>query len=167
MSYYWFNRQGSLQKAKDWYHDCGVKEKAAECYLKNKDFIKEKANDKYKNLSEEKEAKKKKKKNRKNRYKNMEKAKIFLYNIKMSEKTLKFDNVEVNKKEFDASKQAIDLNLVDTDKVLTSDKFKHSDNDFKYFIGYKEDNIIRPLSIVLPQMSGYITYFEAGGKNVF
>ena len=97
----------------------------------------------------------------------MEKAKIFLYNIKMSEKTLKFDNVEVNKKEFHASKQAIDLNLVDTDKVLTSDKFKHSDNDFKYFIGYKEDNIIRPLSIVLPQMSGYITYFEAGGKNVF
>ena len=62
MSYYWFNRQGSLQKAKDWYHDCGVKEKAAEYYLKNKDFIKEKANDKYKNLSEEKEAKKKKKK---------------------------------------------------------------------------------------------------------
>ena len=97
----------------------------------------------------------------------MEKAKIFLYNIKMSEKTLKFDNVEVNKKEFDASKQAIDLNLVDTDEVLTSDKFKHSDNDFKYFIGYKEDNIMRPLSIVLPQMSGYITYFEVGGKNVF
>ena len=41
----------------------------------------------------------------------------------MSEKTLKYDNVEVNKKEFHASKQAIDLNLVDTDKIVISDKF--------------------------------------------
>ena len=31
----------------------------------------------------------------------------------MSEKTLKFDNVEVNKKEFHTSKKAIALNLVD------------------------------------------------------
>ena len=58
MRYYWFNRQESLQKAKDWYHNCGVKEKAAEYCLKNKDVIKEKENDKYKNLLEEKEAKK-------------------------------------------------------------------------------------------------------------
>ena len=62
----------------------------------------------------------------------------------MSEKTLKFDNVEVNKKELHTCKQAIDLNLVDTAKVLISDKFKHSDNDSKYF-GYKEDNPITPL----------------------
>ena len=34
----------------------------------------------------------------------------------MSEKTLKFDNIEFNKKEFDASKQAIDLNLVNLKK---------------------------------------------------
>ena len=31
----------------------------------------------------------------------------------MSGKTLKFDNIEVNKKEFHNSKQAIDLNSVD------------------------------------------------------
>ena len=37
---------------------------------------------------------------------------IFFYSIKMSKKTLKFDQVEVNKKEFDASKQPIALNLV-------------------------------------------------------
>ena len=84
----------------------------------------------------------------------------------MSEKTLKFDNVEVNKKEFCASKQAIDLNLVDTDKIVISDKFKHSDNGSKYFIGYKEDNVVRPLGIVLPQLSGYIKYFDDGRKNV-
>ena len=40
MSYYWFNRQELLQKAKDKYHDKGGKEKAAEYYMKNKDVIK-------------------------------------------------------------------------------------------------------------------------------
>ena len=45
-----------------------------------------------------------------------------------------------------------------------SDKFKHSDKGFKYFIDYEENDIIRPLCIVLPQMSGYIKYFDSGGK---
>ena len=84
----------------------------------------------------------------------------------MSEKTLKFDNSEVNKKEFHFSKQGITLNLVNVNQILISDKFKHNDRSFKYFIGYKDDNIIRPLCIILPQMSGYIKYFDDGGKNM-
>ena len=59
MSYYWFNRQELLQKAKDKYNNCGGKEKAVEYYLNNKDVIKEKANNKYKNLSEEEKRHKK------------------------------------------------------------------------------------------------------------
>ena len=54
----------------------------------------------------------------------------------MSEKTLKFNNIRVNKKEFHKSKQAIDLDLVNVDQIVVSDKFKHSDESFKYFIGY-------------------------------
>ena len=42
MSYYWFNRQELLQKAKGKYCNCGGKEKAAEYYLQNKDVIKTK-----------------------------------------------------------------------------------------------------------------------------
>ena len=85
----------------------------------------------------------------------------------MSEKTIKFGDVTVTKKEFHASKQAISLNLVDIDKVVVSEKFKHSDNGSKYFIGYlDDDDIIRPLCIILPQMSGYIKYFDNGGKNM-
>ena len=53
MSYYWFNRQEILQKVKERYS----KEKAVEYYLKNKEAIKEKARDLYKNLSEEKKNK--------------------------------------------------------------------------------------------------------------
>ena len=46
------------------------------------------------------------------------------------------------------------------------DKFKHSDGGFKYFIGYKEGKIIKPLCIILLQMTGYIKHFENGGKNM-
>ena len=84
----------------------------------------------------------------------------------MSEKTLKFDNIRVNKKEFHKSKQPIDLMSVNVDQIVVSDKFKHSDEGFKYFIGYQEDEIVKPLCIILPQMSGYIKYFENGGKNM-
>ena len=59
MSYYWFNRQELLQKAKEKYHNCGGKKRAAEYYIENKDVVKENANNKYNNLSkEQKEAKK-------------------------------------------------------------------------------------------------------------
>ena len=47
-----------------------------------------------------------------------------------------------------------------------SDKFKHSDDGFKYFIGYKESEIVKPLCIILPQTTGYIKYFENGGKKM-
>ena len=82
----------------------------------------------------------------------------------MSEKTLKLDNIRVNKKEFHTSKQPIDLALVNVDQIVIFDKFKHNDDGFKYFIGYKESEIVKSLCIILPQMSGYIKYFENGGK---
>ena len=84
----------------------------------------------------------------------------------MSEKTLQFNNIRVNKKEFHKSKQPIDLMSVNVDQIVTSDKSKHSDECFKYFIGYQEGEIIKPLCIILPQMSGYIKYFENSGKNM-
>ena len=74
----------------------------------------------------------------------------------MSEKTLKFYNIKINKKEFNKSKQAIDLDSVDTDQIVVSDKFRHSEEGYKYFIGYQEDEIVKP------QMNGYIKYFENG-----
>ena len=83
----------------------------------------------------------------------------------MSEETLKFNNIRVNKKEFHISKQPIDLDLVTVDQIVVSDKFKHSDNCFKYFIGYQEGKVVKPLCIFLPQMSGYIKYFQSGKKK--
>ena len=84
----------------------------------------------------------------------------------MSEKTLKFNNIRVNKKEFHKSKQPIGLMSVNVNQIVVSDKFKHSDEGFKYLIGYQEGKIVKPLCIILPQMSGYIKYFENGIKNM-
>ena len=84
----------------------------------------------------------------------------------MSEKTLKFHNIRVNKKGFHKSKQPINLMSVNVDQIVVPDKFKHSDKGFKCFIGYQDDEIVEPLCIILPQMNGYIKYFEKGGKNM-
>ena len=56
--------------------------------------------------------------------------------------------------------------LVNVDQIVISEKFKHSDDGFKYFIGYKEGEIVKPLCIILPQMSGYMKYFKKGAKSM-
>ena len=84
----------------------------------------------------------------------------------MSEKTLKFNDIRLNKKEFHKSKEPIDLLSVNVDQIVVSDKFKHNNEGFKYFIGHLKSEIVKPLCIILPQMSGYIKYFENGSKNM-
>ena len=71
----------------------------------------------------------------------------------MIEKTRKFDNVMVNKKEFQKFKQPTDLMSINVDQIVISDKFKHSEEGFKYSIGYQEGEIVKPLYIILAQMS--------------
>ena len=84
----------------------------------------------------------------------------------MTKKTLKFNNIRVNKKKFHKSKQPIDLMSVNVDQIVISEKFKHNNDSFKYFIGYQEGKIVKPLCIILRQMSGYIKYFEYRGMNM-
>ena len=85
----------------------------------------------------------------------------------MGEKTLKLINIRVNKKEFHKSKQLTGLMLVNTEHIVTfSNKFKYSGKGFKYFIGYQDNEIVKPLCIILPQISRYIKYFENAGKSM-
>ena len=62
----------------------------------------------------------------------------------MSEKRLKCDNIRLDKKEFHKSKQPNNLDLLNVDKIVVFDTFKHSDYGFKYFIGYKEGQTVKP-----------------------
>ena len=84
----------------------------------------------------------------------------------MSEKTLKFNNIRLHRKEFHKSKEPIDLLSVNVDHIVVSDKFKRNNEGFKHFIGYLKGGIVKPWCIILPQLSGYIKYFENGGKNM-
>ena len=63
----------------------------------------------------------------------------------MSEETLTFDNTRVTKKKFHNSKQPIDLMSVNEDQIVVSDKLKHNNEGFKYFIDYQEGKIVKPL----------------------
>ena len=84
----------------------------------------------------------------------------------MSPKEIKFGDKEVNKKEFYLSKQAIFLDSVDLSKIVVSNKYKINDTTYKYFCGYLNNDVIQPLCVILSQMSGYIKYFDDGGKNM-
>ena len=79
---------------------------------------------------------------------------------------MKFNKIRRKKKEFHQSKEPVDLLSVNVDQILVSDKLKRNNEGFKYFIGYLEGEIVKPLCTILPQMSGYIKYFENDGKNM-
>ena len=68
----------------------------------------------------------------------------------MGLKKIKFGDKEVNKKDFYSLKQAIPL-----DSVF-----------WKYLCGYLNNDVIQPLCVILPHMSGYIKYFDNDNKNM-
>ena len=60
----------------------------------------------------------------------------------MTKKSLKFNNIRVNKKKFHMSKKAIDLIMsVNVNKLVVSEKFKLNNKVSKYFIGYQKREI--------------------------
>ena len=84
----------------------------------------------------------------------------------MNSQKIKLGDKEVYKKEFYSSKEAILLDSVDLSKIVVSNKWKIDDTTYKYFCGYLNNDIIQPLCVILPQMSGYIKYFDDGGKKM-
>ena len=84
----------------------------------------------------------------------------------MSSQKIKFGDKEVDKKTFYSSKEAILLDSVDLSKIVVSSRWKLNDTTYKYFCGYLNKDVIKPLCVILPQMNGYIKYFDDGGKNM-
>ena len=75
---------------------------------------------------------------------------------------LNFGDADVSKKEFYESKKAVNLSEIDVNKIVVSNKIKGNNETSKVFIGCLDDisGIVTPLCIILPQMSGWIKYFE-------
>ena len=57
------------------------------------------------------------------------------------------------------------LDSVDLNKIVVSNKWNINDK-YLYLCGYLNNGVIQPLCVILPQMSGYIKYFDDGGKNM-
>ena len=71
------------------------------------------------------------------------------------------------KKKFYSSKEAILLDSADLSKIVVSSRWKLNDTTYKYYCGYlNNDGIIKPFCVILPQMNGYVKYFDNGGKNM-
>ena len=84
----------------------------------------------------------------------------------MSSQKINFGDKEVDGKIFYSSKQAISLDSANLNKIVVSNKWEINDTTYKYFCGYLNNDVIQPLCVILPQMSGYIKYFDNGGKNM-
>ena len=78
----------------------------------------------------------------------------------MNIKTLKFNNIKLNENEFHKSKELTDLFSVELDQIAVSDRFKHNDSGFKYFIGYQKGDIVNPIS---PRV--FHCPFRTGGRG--
>ena len=58
------------------------------------------------------------------------------------------------------------LDSVDLSKIVVSSRWKLNDETCKYFCGYLNNDVIKPLCVILPQMNGYIKDFEDDRKNM-
>ena len=79
----------------------------------------------------------------------------------MSGRSINFDNKKIEKSDFYKKQKIFNIDDIDVNKILVSKKEQYGEyNSFKYFIGYNDNNVIRPLYLKLSQMTGYINKFE-------
>ena len=79
----------------------------------------------------------------------------------MSGKNINFDDKKFRKRTFYKNKTINNIENIDVNNILVSKKEPYSNKiSFKYFIGHNDNDIIRPLCIRLPQMTGYARKFN-------
>ena len=86
----------------------------------------------------------------------------------MSGKNIKFDDKKVKKKWILQKQKSNSIDDIDVNKILISKKESYgTNNSFKYFIGYNDNDVVRPLCVRLPQMSGYARKFDENATMSF
>ena len=70
----------------------------------------------------------------------------------MSGKNVNFGDKKILKGDFYKNKKVTNIDDIDANKILVSKEEPYgTKNSFKYFIGYNNNDVIRPLCIKLPQ----------------
>ena len=76
--------------------------------------------------------------------------------INFDDKKIKISNFYKNK-----NKKIFNIDGIDVNKILVSKKVSYGkNNSFKYFIGYNDNDIIRPLFVKFAQTTSYINKFN-------
>ena len=81
----------------------------------------------------------------------------------MSVKKISFDDEKIKKTNFQKNKYKKIFNIddIDVNKILVSRKEPYGTNNaLKYFIGYNDNAVIRPLCLMLSKMTGFIRKFD-------
>ena len=86
----------------------------------------------------------------------------------MGGKNINFDDKKNKKSDFYKNKKINKIDDINVNNILVSKKEPYgTKNSFKYFIGYNDNDIIRPLCIRLPQMTGYVRKFNENSTMSF
>ena len=86
----------------------------------------------------------------------------------MSTKNINSDDKKIKKTEFYKNKKVFQIDDIDANKILVSKKEPYdTKNTLKYFIGYNDNDVIRPLCLRLPQMTGYAKKFNENATMSF
>ena len=80
----------------------------------------------------------------------------------MSTSSINFNDKKIKKSDFyNKNKNVFNIDDIDVNKILVSKNEQYSkNNSFKYFIGYNDNDVIRPLYLFISQTTGYINKFE-------
>ena len=80
----------------------------------------------------------------------------------MNDKSINFNDKNIKKSDFyKKNKKIFNISNIDINKILASKKEQYGKhNSFKYFIGYNDNDVIRPLYLFISQTTGYINKFD-------
>ena len=87
----------------------------------------------------------------------------------MNGKDINLDNKNIKKSDFyNKNIKIFNIDDIDVNNILVSKKEQYGKyNSFKYFIGYNDNDIIRPLYLFISQTTGYINEFEKNKITMF
>ena len=86
----------------------------------------------------------------------------------LSGKNINFDDKKINKRNFYKNKKLFKIEIIDINNIPVCKKESYGTKcSRKYFIGYNDDYVIRPLCIRPPQMICYVKCFDSNKTMSF
>ena len=86
----------------------------------------------------------------------------------MNGKNINFDDKKIKRSSFYKNKKINNIEDIDVNNILASKKEPYgTKNSLKYFVGYNDNDNIRPLCVRLPQMTRYARKFNENSTMSF